>query len=73
VLVAQCRRGFFFTKLSKLRLTRGVFRSIVDLQSAINRILRETNDDPKAFTWAAEPDKISAAVRRGHQVLDSLH
>jgi transposase len=63
----------FFAKLSKRRLKRGVSRSIVDLQTAINRFLRGTNDDPKPFTWAAEPDKIIAAVRRGHQVLDSLH
>src|SRR5580693_4340540 len=45
----------FFAKLAKRRLKRGVFRSIVDLQTAINRFLRETNDDPKPFTWAAEP------------------
>jgi len=63
----------FFAKLSKRRLKRGVFRSIVDLQVAINRFLRETNDHPKPFTWTADPDKIIAAVRRGHQVLDSLH
>jgi transposase len=63
----------FFAKLSKRRLKRGVFRSIVDLQAAINRFLRETNDDPKPFTWTADPDKIIAAVRRGHQTLDSLH
>jgi transposase len=63
----------FFAKLSKRRLKRGVFRSIVDLQAAINRFLRETNDHPKPFTWTADPDKIIAAVRRGHQTLDSLH
>ena len=63
----------FFAKLSKRRLKRGVFRSIVELQAAINRFLRETNDQPKPFTWTADPDKIIAAVRRGHQVLDSLH
>jgi transposase len=63
----------FFAKLTKRRLKRGVFRSIVELQAAINRFLRETNDDPKPFTWTADPDKIIAAVRRGHQVLDSIH
>jgi transposase len=63
----------FFAKLAKRRLKRGVFCSIVDLQAAINRFLRETNDDPKPFTWTADPDKIIAAVRRGHQVLDSIH
>ena len=39
----------------------------------INRFLDETNDNPKPFTWTADPDKIIAAVKRGHQVLDSIH
>jgi transposase len=63
----------FFAKLSKRRLKRGVFRSIVDLQAAINRFLAETNASPRPFTWTADPDKIIAAVKRGHQVLDSIH
>ena len=63
----------FFAKLSKRRLKRGVFLSIVDLQVAINRFLDETNDNPKPFTWTDDPDKIIAAVKRGHQVLDSVH
>jgi transposase len=63
----------FFAKLSRRRLKRGVFRSLADLQAAINRFLAETNNDPKPFTWTANPDKIIAAVRRGHQVLDSIH
>ncbi|MSP68305.1 MAG: IS630 family transposase, partial [Alphaproteobacteria bacterium] len=48
-------------------------RSIVDLQAAINRFLVETNASPRPFTWTADPDKIIAAVKRGHQVLDSIH
>lgn len=63
----------FFAKLTKRRLKRGVFRSIVELQAAINRFLAEINGDPKPFTWTADPDKIIAAVRRGHQALDSIH
>jgi transposase len=63
----------FFAKLTKRRLKRGVFRSIVELQAAIRRFLAETNGSPKPFTWTADPDKIIAAVRRGHQVLDSIH
>jgi len=63
----------FFAKLTRRRLKRGVFRSIVDLQAAINRFLAETNDAPKPFTWTADPEKIIAAVRRGHQVFASLH
>jgi transposase len=63
----------FFAKLSKQRLKRGVFHSVVDLQAAINRYLAEHNQQPKPFVWTADPDKIIAAVRRGHQTLDSLH
>ena len=63
----------FFATLTKRRLKRGVFRSVADLQAAINRFLEEHNQLSKAFTWTADPDKIIAAVRRGHQVLDSIH
>jgi transposase len=62
-----------FAKLTRRRLKRGVFRSIVELQAAINRFIDETNHCPKPFAWTAEPDKIIAAVKRGHQVLDSIH
>jgi transposase len=63
----------FFAKLTKRRLKRGVFRSIVDLQAAINRFLDKHNEEPKPFTWTADPNKIIAAVKRGHQALDSIH
>jgi len=63
----------FFAKLSRRRLKRGVFRSVHELQIAINRFVEETNYDPKPFVWTADPDKIIAAVRRGHHVLDSIH
>jgi len=63
----------FFAKLTKRRLKRGVFHSVVDLQAAINRFLAEHNEQPKPFTWTANPDKIIAAVKRGHQALDSIH
>ncbi|MCW2319171.1 transposase [Rhodoblastus acidophilus] len=63
----------FFAILTKRRLKRGVFRSVVDLQAAINRFLEEHNVEARPFTWTADPDKIIAAVRRGHQALDSIH
>ena len=63
----------FFAILTKRRLKRGVFRSIVDLQAAINRYLAEHNQTPKPFTWTKDPEEIIAAVKRGHQLLDSIH
>jgi transposase len=65
----------FFAKLSRRRLKRGVFRSVSDLQAAINRFVSETNNDPKPFIWTAAPNKIIAAVRRrsliGQHVADA--
>jgi transposase len=63
----------FFAKLTKRRLKRGVFHSIVALQAAINRFITDANADPRPFRWTKNPDKIIAAVRRGHQALGALH
>ena len=63
----------FFAKLTTRRLKRGVFRSVFDLQIAINRFVEETNADPKPFVWTADPDRVLAAVKRGKQALESLH
>ena len=63
----------FFAKLTRRRLKRGVFRSVVDLQVAINHFVAETNADPKPFVWTADPKRVLAAVKRGKQALKSLH
>ncbi len=62
-----------FAKLTRQRLKRGVFTSIVELQAAINRFIAETNDKPKPFVWTKSADVILAAVQRGRQALDALH
>ncbi len=56
------------------KLKNGVFHSVVDLQAAINRFIREYNAaSPKPFTWNANPDDIIAARNRGFQTLESIH
>ena len=62
-----------FALLSKRRLKRGVFRSVNELKDAIHDIIAGTNANPKPFIWTKDPNKIIAAVKRGHQVLDSMH
>jgi hypothetical protein len=62
-----------FSRLTRRQLKRGVFRSIAELQAAINRFLTETNADPKPFVWTAHPDRVIAAVQRGIQALESMH
>ncbi len=58
----------FFARLTRRRLQRGVFHSLVDLQAAINRFLTDHNQSPKPFIWTADPDTIIAAANRGYQV-----
>lgn len=52
----------FFSAMTRRRLRRGVFRSLVDLQAAINRYLQEHNAAPKPFTWTATPASIAGKL-----------
>ena len=63
----------FFAKLTKQRLVRGVFRSVDELKDAIGRFLAENNQNARSFQWTKKPNEILAAVKRGHQMLDSIH
>ena len=54
----------FFSKMTRQRIRRGVFRSIADLQAAINAYLAEHNDNPKPFAWTKSVDAILAKLDR---------
>jgi transposase len=60
----------FFSALTRRRIRRGSFRSIVDLQAAINRYIAEHNADPKPFIWTKPADQILAKVNR---LIASVH
>jgi transposase len=63
----------FFSRLTRRRPKRGLFRSIVDLQAAIKRFIADHNAEPKPFVWTADPDNILDKVTRGTQALASMH
>ena len=48
----------FFSALTRRRIRRGSFHSIIDLQAAINRYMAERNADPKPFTWTKTAEQI---------------
>jgi hypothetical protein len=54
----------FFSKITRQRIRRGVLRSIVDLQAAINAYLAEHNANPKPFVWTKSADAILAKLDR---------
>ena len=62
----------FFAKSTKSASSAVCFAP-QELKDAIHRFLDATNANPKLFTWTKDPNKIIAAVKRGHQVLDSIH
>ena len=63
----------FFARLTRRRLKRGVFRSLVDLQAAINRFLAETNSTQSPSSGPQNPKRVLAAVKRGKEALESIH
>jgi transposase len=54
----------FFSALTRRRLRRGAFKSIADLQAAINRYLDEHNANPTPFLWTKPADAIFAKLQR---------
>ena len=43
------------------------------VRTGIVRFVAEANANPRPFRRTKNPDKIIAAIWRGHQALDSLH
>jgi hypothetical protein len=50
--------------MTRHRLKRGVFHSLVDLQAAIKRYLAEHNANSKPFIWIATPASITAKLEQ---------
>lgn len=63
----------FFGEITRKRIRRGVFHSVVDLQRAINDYLEIHNAEPKPFVWTASASAILEKVNRGKQALESQH
>jgi transposase len=54
----------FFSALTRQRIRRGSFNSIVSLQAAINHYLDERNAQPRPFVWTASAPSILAKLAR---------
>ena len=63
----------FFAEITRKRIRRGVFHSVVDLQSAINDYLEHHNAHPKAFVRTASATSIIEKLNRGKQAVESQH
>jgi transposase len=63
----------FFGLITEKRIRRGVFRSVGDLETAIQDYLDHHNSDPKPFLWTKSATDILEKVSRGRQALVSQH
>src|SRR6266436_1683800 len=63
----------FFGLITGERIRRAVFRSVAELEAAIQHYLEHHNADPKPFVWTAQTADIFKKVARGRQVLESGH
>jgi transposase len=60
----------WFSQLSQKAVRRGVFRSVVDLEQAIEGFLTAWNAHPTPFVWTATVEKILEKVARARQRLE---
>jgi transposase len=62
----------FFRDLTERRIRRGVFRSVEELECAINDYITLHNTNPKPFVWTAKASDILEKVKRGRAKLVKL-
>ena len=54
----------FFSTITRRRIRRGVFKSVADLEHAIQRYISEHNRSSKPFVWTKPADTILAKISR---------
>ena len=63
----------FFGLITEDSIRCGVFKSVTELETAIQQYLDQHNAEPKPFVWTASAAAILEKVARGRQTLESLH
>ncbi len=63
----------FFGLITEDRIRCGVFKSVAELETAIEQYLEHHNANPTPFVWTASATTILEKVARGRQALGSEH
>ena len=63
----------FFSKLTNKRIRRGVFRSVKELQEAIQEFIAKHNEKPKIFRWTKNADTILSKIKMCKEALGTVH
>jgi transposase len=62
----------WFAERTQKAVRRGVFRSVQELEQAIQAFLRAWNTQPTPFVWTASVEKILEKVARGRRRLEQV-
>lgn len=60
----------WFREITTDRIRRGVFKSVPDLERAINDYIEHNNANPKPFVWTKSANDIILKVNRGRAALN---
>ncbi len=63
----------FFGLITSDSIRRGVFKSVAELEAAIQDYLDHHNANPTPFVWTKSATDILQKVARGRQALESQH
>jgi transposase len=63
----------WFGEITRKRIRRGVFRSVLELVTAIEDYIRENNEDSKPFVWTKRTNEILEKVAHCKAVIETLH
>jgi transposase len=59
-----------FAEITRQRIRRGAFKSVAELEAAIQAWIAERNSKPKPFQWTAKADTILAKNARARRILE---
>jgi transposase len=63
----------WFGELSEKAVRRGAFRSVTELQQAIEEFTTAWNANPKPFVWSASVEKILEKIAKCKRRLEEIH
>jgi transposase len=63
----------WFALITDQAIRRGSFNSVHKLETAINRYIRNWNQEPKPFRWTRTPQQISRSIRHVSKTYETRH
>jgi hypothetical protein len=61
------------TTTAEEQIRRGVFRSVAELEEAINQYLEHRNANPKPYHWTVTLEQVLKKVNKAKDMLRTLH